>query len=154
MAVHVVSVNMDSLSGMMAHNYYLYEYKGQLNIFPWDYNLSLGGMMMGFSGATSMINDAIDSPFPITKFFNALLEDEEYCSRYHSYLRQLVDEYIRGGRFDEMVSHTRAMIDTLVESDPTAFYSYSEYQKAVGILREAIPLLWHLRPASGYQTNS
>ena len=33
MAVHIFSV---SLSGMMAHNYYLYEYNGQLNIIPWD----------------------------------------------------------------------------------------------------------------------
>lgn len=36
MAVHVFSVNEDSLSGRMAHNYYLYEYNGQLNLFPWD----------------------------------------------------------------------------------------------------------------------
>lgn len=52
MAVHTFSVNMDSLLGSMAHNYYLYEYKGQLNLFPWDYNLSLGGMSMGSSGAS------------------------------------------------------------------------------------------------------
>ena len=44
MAVHVFSVNEDSLSGVMAHNYYLYESDGQLNIIPWDYNLALGGM--------------------------------------------------------------------------------------------------------------
>lgn len=30
MAVHIFSVNEDSLSGMMAHNYYLYEHDGQL----------------------------------------------------------------------------------------------------------------------------
>ena len=69
MAVHVFSVNQDSLSGSMAHNYYLYEYKGQLNMFPWDYNLSFGGMSMGSSGdATEMVNDAIDTPFSGTKF--------------------------------------------------------------------------------------
>lgn len=54
---------MDSLSGSMAHNYYLYEYNGQLNIFPWDYNLSLGGMSMGNDAdATEVVNDAIDTP--------------------------------------------------------------------------------------------
>lgn len=73
MAVHTFSVNMDSLSGSMAHNYYLYEYDGQLNMFPWDYNLSFGGMSMGGSGsATEMVNDAIDTPFSGTKFFDAL----------------------------------------------------------------------------------
>ena len=44
MAVHEFAVNNDSLSGSMAHNYYLYESDGQLNIIPWDYNLSWGGM--------------------------------------------------------------------------------------------------------------
>ena len=51
MAVHEFVVNLDSLSGNMAHNYYLYENDGQLNIIPWDYNLSFGGMMNGGRGA-------------------------------------------------------------------------------------------------------
>ena len=44
MAVHIFAVNDDSLSGSMAHNYYLYESGGTLNLLPWDYNLSFGGM--------------------------------------------------------------------------------------------------------------
>ena len=47
MAVHSFVVNEDSLSGSMAHNYYLYECGGKLNILPWDYNLSFGGMSVG-----------------------------------------------------------------------------------------------------------
>ncbi|MBO5105193.1 MAG: CotH kinase family protein, partial [Ruminococcus sp.] len=72
MAVHVFSVNEDSLSGMMAHNYYLYEENGKLNIIPWDYNLSLGGMggMGTSSDATDTINDPIDNAFSGTEFFD------------------------------------------------------------------------------------
>ncbi len=141
MAVHVFSVNQDSLSGSMAHNYYLYEYKGQLNMFPWDYNLSFGGMSMGSSGdATDMVNDAIDTPFSGTKFFDALLSNEEYLERYHAYLRQLVDEYVNGGRFDEVYSRIRSQIDSLAETDPTAFYNYDEYKTAVGLLYETVKL--------------
>ncbi len=141
MAVHVFSVNQDSLSGSMAHNYYLYEYKGQLNMFPWDYNLSLGGMLMGSSGdATEMVNDAIDTPFSGTKFFDSLLSNEEYLERYHAYLRQLVDEYVNSGRFDEVYSRIRSQIDSLVETDPTAFYNYDEYQTAVNTLYETVKL--------------
>ena len=55
MAVHVFSVNMDSLSGNMAHNYYLYESNGQLNLIPWDYNLAFGGM--GANGDRSQNNN-------------------------------------------------------------------------------------------------
>ena len=141
MAVHTFAVNMDSLSGSMAHNYYLYEYDGQLNIFPWDYNLSLGGMSMGSDGdATSVVNDAIDTPFSGTKFFDALLSNEEYLEKYHSYLQQLVDEYVNGGRFDEVYNRIRNQIDTLVETDPTAFYPYDEYQTAAELLYETVKL--------------
>ncbi len=141
MAVHTFSVNQDSLSGSMAHNYYLYEYNGQLNIFPWDYNLSLGGMSMGQSGdATDMVNDAIDTPFAGTKFFDALFSHEEYLERYHAYLQQLVDEYVNGGRFDEVYNRIRGQIDPLVETDPTAFYPYDEYQTAAGMLYQTVKL--------------
>ena len=141
MAVHVFAVNQDSLSGSMAHNYYLYEYNGQLNMFPWDYNLSFGGMSMGSSGnATEMVNDAIDTPFSGTKFFDALLSNEEYLERYHAYLQQLVDEYVNGGRFDEVYSRIRSQIDSLVETDPNAFYNYEEYQTAAGLLYETVKL--------------
>ena len=141
MAVHTFSVNMDSLSGSMAHNYYLYEYDGRLNIFPWDYNLSLGGMAMGNDAdATEVVNDAIDTPFSGTNFFDALLSNEEYLERYHAYLRQLVDEYVNGGRFDEVYNRIRNQIDSLVETDPTAFYPCDEYQTAAEILYETVKL--------------
>ena len=141
MAVHTFSVNMDSLSGTMAHNYYLYEYDGQLNIIPWDYNLSFGGMSMGGgSSATETINDAIDTPFSSTEFFDALLSNEEYLEKYHEYLRQLVEEYVYGGRFEEVYSRIRSRIDPLVEEDPTAFYSYDEYLVAADMLYEVIEL--------------
>ena len=140
MAVHTFSVNMDSLSGNMAHNYYLYEYDGQLNIFPWDYNLSLGGMGMGNSSATDVINDAIDTPFSGTKFFDKLLENEEYKAKYHEYLQKLVDEYVDGGRFDEVYNRIRSQIDTLVETDPTAFYKPDEYHAAADTLYKTIKL--------------
>lgn len=141
MAVHAFVVNMDSLSGSMAHNYYLYEYDGQLNIFPWDYNLSFGGMSAGKDGSgTSVVNDAIDTPFDGTDFFDALLDNEEYLEIYHSYLRRLADEYVDGGRFDEVYDRIRGQIDTLVEEDPTAFYSYDEYDEAADILYEIVKL--------------
>lgn len=141
MAVHVFSVNMDSLSGMMPHNYYLYEQDGQLNILPWDYNLSFGGMNMGRSGnGMDMINDAIDTPFQITRFFDALLEEETYRSKYHEYLQKLVDGYVFGGGFEEFYSRVRGQIDGLVQTDPTAFYSYEEYVAGAEMLYQAVLL--------------
>lgn len=138
MAVHVFSVNEDSLSGMMAHNYYLYEYNGQLNIIPWDYNLALGGM--SGSSATGVVNEAIDNAFSGTDFFDTLMENEAYHAQYYEYLRHLVDEYINGGGFDEFYERVRSQIDALVETDPNAFYTYDEYLEAVETLYELVKL--------------
>lgn len=138
MAVHVFSVNEDSLSGMMAHNYYLYEYDGQLNLIPWDYNLALGGM--SGSDATSVVNEAIDNAFAGTDFFDTLMEDDAYHDQYYAYMEKLVEEYINGGGFDEFYERVRGQIDELVESDPTAFYTYEEYIEAVETLYEVVKL--------------
>ena len=153
MAVHVFSVNEDSLSGTMAHNYYLYESDGKLSLIPWDYNLALGGMggmgggMPGGSGeteerseATSVVNSPIDDAFSGTDFFDTLLENETYHSQYDDYLQQLVSEYINGGGFDAFYERVRSQIDELVETDPTAFYSYDEYETAAETLYQVVKL--------------
>ena len=139
MAVHVFSVNEDSLSGSMAHNYYLYESGGKLNLIPWDYNLSFGGMGGG-KDAASVVNSAIDDAFSITDFFDTLMADEACHSRYYAYLQQLVREYLDGGGFDAFYERVRGQIDALVETDPTAFYSYDEYRTAADTLYQVVKL--------------
>ena len=139
MAVHVFSVNEDSLSGSMAHNYYLYESGGRLNLIPWDYNLTLGGM--GHSNdADGVVNAAIDNAFSSTEFFDTLMEDETCHSQYYAYLQRLVSDYINGGGFDAFYTRVRSQIDALVETDPTAFYSYDEYLAAAETLYQVVKL--------------
>lgn len=147
MAVHIFSVNDDSLSGTMAHNYYLYESSGKLNLIPWDYNLALGGMNAGgmdpgssTSGASSVINSPIDDAFSSTDFFDTLMADETCHSQYYSYLQQLVEEYVNGGGFEAFYTRTRSLIDSLVETDPTAFYTYEEYNTAAETLCQVVSL--------------
>lgn len=144
MAVQTFVVNLDSLSGNMAHNYYLYESDSKLNIIPWDYNLAFGGFQS--QDASDVINFPIDTPFSSgvstedRQFFLSLLENEEYLEQYHEYLRQLTDEYVGGGIFENTVSRITSQIDDLVESDPTFFYSYAEYKSAVEMLKETVSL--------------
>ena len=150
MAAHTFVVNLDSLTGNMAHNYYLYVDGYQLNIIPWDYNLSFGGFSAGGGGggqggsgtdsASEMINWPIDSPFEGTTFFDSLLENDEYRAQYHEYLQQLVTEYVNGGRFSQTYDRIRSQIDDLVADDPTAFYSYDEYDAGAKMLVETVKL--------------
>ena len=138
MAVHAFVVNEDSLSGSMAHNYYLYESGGRLNLIPWDYNLAFGGM--GGGDASSVINDPIADPFSGTDFFDTLLANETYRARYYAYLRQLAEEYVSGGGLEAFYTRVRSQIDGLVESDPTAFYTYDEYVAAAETLYQVVQL--------------
>ena len=138
MAVHNFSVNEDSLSGSMAHNYYLYEANGQISILPWDYNLSLGGMHGG--DATSVVNEPIDDLWQGTKLFDFVLENEEYKARYHEYYEKLVNEYLYGGKFEETYNRITSQIDELVKNDPNSMYTYEEYAKGIQVLYDVVML--------------
>ena len=87
MAAHQFSVNNDSLSGDGAHNYYLYETDGRLNLIPWDYNLCFGAydieLGMGEDSvteqtATDVVNMSIDDKWAHTTFFDGILENDTY----------------------------------------------------------------------------
>lgn len=144
MAVQTFVVNLDSLSGNMAHNYYLYEKDGQLALLPWDYNLAFGGFMSG--DASSTINFPIDTPVSSVsvddrQIFAVILNDEDACALYHSYLEKLCTEYVQGGQFELTYTMLRGLLDSRVateEHDPTAFYTTDEYTEAVEMLKTVI----------------
>ncbi len=138
MAVHNFSVNDDSLSGSMAHNYYLYEANGQISILPWDYNLTFGGMHRG--DGTTVINEPIDDLWQGTKLLDFVLENEEYKARYHEYYNKLVNEYLYGGKFKETYNRITRQIDELVKTDPNSMYTYEEYTKGIEVLYDAVML--------------
>jgi hypothetical protein len=60
-----------------------------------------------------------------------LLENENYLSSYHDYLELLMEDYFAEGKFEAKVREINHLIQSYVETDPTAFCTYEEYQKAV-----------------------
>lgn len=143
-AVHTFVVNLDSLSANMTHNYYLYEQDGQLSLVPWDYNLAFGGFQSG--DASSAVNFPIDTPFSSgisedeRPIFYKLMEVEEYQELYHSYLNQLVEEYVLSGHFEQTYTMIQNLITEKVASDPTAFYTYEEFTTGSSTLKNFIYL--------------
>ena len=139
-AVNTYLVNLDSYSGAMYHNYYLYENNGICQILPWDLNLSFGGFSgMGSkgnsSGTSSIINFPIDNPvsgnLEDMPLIGKLLEVDEYKELYHSYLQQIADEYFNSGYYDDLVNKLDSMINNYVKEDPTAFCTYEEYEASI-----------------------
>ena len=138
--VHNFVLNFDSYTGSMIHNYYLYEQDGQLSMIPWDYNLAFGGFESQ-SDATALVNYPIDTPISggevdsrpmLAWIFNS----EEYTSLYHQYFAEFIDQYFDDGRFATLIDSTKTMIAPYVESDPTKFCTYEEFEKGVSTLTD------------------
>ena len=139
LAVHNFLCNDDSYTGMMVHNYYLYEENGKLTIIPWDYNLGFGGFSAS-ANATSTVNSPIDNPVsngttesrPLIAW---IFSDEGSLEAYHETYDRFISEYIESGWLEEEISRVQEMISSYVENDPTAFYSMEEFEKAVNTLK-------------------
>lgn len=138
--VHNFVCNFDSYTGSMIHNYYLYEEDGQLSMIPWDYNLAFGGFVGGID-ATSLVNYPIDTPVYGDSVENRpmlawIFENEEYTELYHQYFAEFISQYFDSGYFTEMIDEVKAMISPYVESDPTKFCTYEEFEQGIDTLKE------------------
>lgn len=132
--VHNYVCNDDSYTGMMVHNYYLYEENGQLAMIPWDYNLSFG--TFGGGDATSTVNTPIDAPVSGGSFdrpmLNWIFESEEYTELYHQYFSQFIETV----DITSIIDNAYNLIKSYVDKDPTAFYTYEEFELGVETLRQ------------------
>ena len=148
-AVQVFVMNWDSYIGHTGHNYFLYEEDGILSMIPWDYNLAFGTYALGMTepirDSGLLINYPVNTPAPGEIMLNRplyhnLMKQDEYFTRYHSYLKELIEEYFESGRFEEVLYSAEKRIAPYVEKDPTAFCSYSDHKLAVNTLRQICSL--------------
>ena len=110
-------------------------------MIPWDMNEAFTVSGDG----SDFVNFPIDTPFTVSdlsdrSFFMAMLADEECLEQYHEYLRKLSEEYALGGALDATIELIRSQIDGYVETDPTAFSEYSDYDAAAKSLEEVVKL--------------
>ncbi len=132
--VHNYVCNDDSYTGMMVHNYYLYEEDGQMAMIPWDYNLAFGTFHA--ADADSAVNTPINNPVSggasDRPMFGWIFESEEYVERYH----QLFTEFLNTMDIPKIIDDAYDLIESYVEKDPTAFYTDEAFEKGVETLRK------------------
>ena len=138
--VHNFVLNFDSYTGSMIHNYYLYENDGQLSMIPWDYNLAFGGFESR-SDATGLINYPIDTPvsggtIDSRPMLAWIFSNDEYTDLYHQYFGDFIAQCFDSGYFTDMFDTVSAMFAPYVESDPTKFCTYEEFENGVSTLKE------------------
>ncbi|WP_246918528.1 CotH kinase family protein [Clostridioides difficile] len=131
-AINTALLNLDSYQGSFAHNYYLYEQDGVFSMLPWDFNMSFGGFS-GFGGGSQSI--AIDEPttgnLEDRPLISSLLKNETYKTKYHKYLEEIVTKYLDSDYLENMTTKLYNLIASYVKEDPTAFYTYEEFEKNI-----------------------
>ncbi|HAU5071071.1 TPA: CotH kinase family protein [Clostridioides difficile] len=131
-AINTALLNLDSYQGSFAHNYYLYEQDGVFSMLTWDFNMSFGGFS-GFGGGSQSI--AIDEPttgnLEDRPLISSLLKNETYKTKYHKYLEEIVTKYLDSDYLENMTTKLYNLIASYVKEDPTAFYTYEEFEKNI-----------------------
>jgi len=136
--VHNYTVNDDSYTGMMIHNYHLYEKNGVMSMIPWDYNLGFGTFSGG--NASSSVNKDIDNPVNGSvsdrPMLSWIFSDEEYTQKYH----ELFAEFLQTVDPAAIIDEAYCLIAPYVQKDPTKFCTEEEFEKGVSALRSFVTL--------------
>ena len=131
--VHNYTVNGDSYTGGIVHNYYLHEKNGVLSMIPWDYNLAFGGFQSW--NASSAVNDPIDSPLSVSgeerPMADWIFAIPKYQERYREYFKRFLEQV----DILNIINETETLIASYVADDPTRFCTFEEFQKGVDALR-------------------
>lgn len=133
-ALNTLSANMDSYLGQNKHNYYLYEDDGVFSVLPWDYNMAFGGL----GGSGILIDEPTQGALAERPLIAKLLAVDAYKERYHEYMTAMIQGYLSDEAFGARVQEVAAMISTYVEKDPTAFYTYAQYEQGVVTLKSFV----------------
>lgn len=128
-ALNTALLNLDSYQGSFGHNYYLYEENGKFTVIPWDLNMAFGGFNGGRgSGQLIYIDEPTTGNVEDRPLVSTLLSNEKYKEKYHKYLNEIVEKYLDSDYLNNMTNQLHSLIATYVKEDPTAFYTYKEFE--------------------------
>ncbi|WP_082063258.1 CotH kinase family protein [Paenibacillus sp. IHBB 10380] len=125
--LQVVTNNTDSYIGSNKQNYYLYEDDGIFKVLPWDYNMAFGGL----GKSSLLIDEPTQGALAERPLVAKLLEVDEYKEKYHEMIQNATEGYLSSATFKERVTQVSDMISSYVKADPSAFYTYEEYETGV-----------------------
>lgn len=146
-AIQSFVLNLDSYLGYTGHNYLLYEFNGQLTMLPWDYNLAFGTYALGMSepirDSDILINYPILTPndgsiMRQRPLYHRLMQNNDAFDQYQKILNDFIITYIDSGYYQQRMIETMALIGPYVQNDPSAFCTYSDFEKGVATLQAFI----------------
>jgi hypothetical protein len=134
-AFNALVLNLDSYSGSMGHNYYLWrDDNGRFNPIIWDMNMSFASFRM--TGTTPANLDTL-SAISVTPFLHQgnaarpllklILENPLYRRQYVAHLRTMLNEMFLSGYYKTSGLNHQRIIDANVQQDINKFYLYSSF---------------------------
>lgn len=154
LAFNNVVVNLDSYSGLFAHNYYLFQDEaGQFHPLVWDLNMAFGGFNhSGLKNSLPLYDMQTLDPFlhennTNRPMIHQLLQKPAYRQKYQTYMETILAENFTNGWYAERAKELQRIIEVEVKNDPNKLYSFEAFKnnlaktenvggnaKAVGIL--------------------
>jgi len=138
LAFNNVLVNLDSYTGRLCHNYYLYRLpSGQFFPIVWDMNLSLGGFAFaGLGQALSLEEMQTMSPLihykqknPKRPLIVKLLDNPLYRKIYIGHMWTILQENFTNGAYLERAKEWQALIAEEVIKDTNKLYDVAGFEK-------------------------
>ena len=136
LAYNNVLVNLDSYSGRLCHNYYIYkDSTGRFNTIPWDMNMNFGGFR--FLNDKTVLNlkkmqelsVMTDYKNPNRPLISKLLGNSMYRKIYIAHVRTILKENFSNGEYEKRAKAIQRTIDFYVNNDSNKLYTYEDFKK-------------------------
>ena len=139
LAFNNVLVNLDSYSGKLSHNYYLYQDTfGIFHPIVWDLNLSFGGFRHdGFQNSAlnleqmQTLSPLLHYQNPLRPLISSMMKNEQYKKQYLAHIRTILKDFFETEQYMTIANDIRKNIDNFVKKDTLSLYPYESFQQNI-----------------------
>ncbi|MEL6717303.1 MAG: CotH kinase family protein [Bacteroidota bacterium] len=131
-----VLVNLDSYTGRLCHNYYLYQDdSGQFHPVIWDLNMSFGGFRFLDEGR-QLTNEELQSISPFAHYkekndkrplITNLLSYPLYRKIYTAHIKTILEDHFSNEEYKNRAEAIQKQIEELVKEDSSKLYTYEDF---------------------------
>jgi len=145
LAFNNVLVNLDSYTGLLCHNYYLYrDSLGVYHPLIWDMNMAFGGFRRITEKAELSIEELqklslfvhYSDKNPKRPLISKLLENDLYRKIYLAHVQTILNDNFANGLYLKRAQALQKFIDLHIKADAQKLYTYEAFQQN---LQQTVP---------------
>ncbi len=137
-ALNNIMVNLDSYTGSLSHNYYLWaDTTGVCHPIMWDFNMSFGGWRRDMS-FEQMTDEQLILYSPLAELDNKkrplisnLLKNPLYRKVYLSHYKTIFNEFLTNGELFKHAENLTRQVESTVRRDTMKLYTDADFANAL-----------------------